>query len=382
MRLTLVISSLSRGGVEHVMSTLAGYWAAAGHEVTLLSLGPTGSDAYPLPPAVRRIGLNLLHTPRHLLRAILDNIERWRKLRSTLLALRPDAIVSFAAETNILTLAACAGFDIPVVVSERVDPRAYRIGWCREWLRRRLYPRARAVTVQTEAVRRWMAREIPGARARVIPNPAVFPDDAPPGPPGASSPDPALPSGGRWIVAMGRLTPQKGFDLLLRAFARCAPDHPEWRLAILGEGRERAPLEALGTELGIRSRLWLPGLVSRPAEILRRADLFVLPSRFEGFPNALLEAMACGLAAIAADCPSGPGDIIREGENGLLVPPEDPDSLSSAMRLLMGNETARRRLASAAPGVTRQFSFDRVMGLWDALLSETRPACFHGAPTP
>jgi glycosyltransferase involved in cell wall biosynthesis len=278
-------------------------------------------------------------------------------------------VISFVAETNVLTLSACRRFGVPILVAERIDPAQHSIGRLRHRLRRALYPRAHAVVVQTEAARVWIHERIPGARARIIPNPAIAPHD--------DSREPQWrPQGGRWVVGMGRLTRQKGFDLLLRAFARCCRARPEWSLAILGEGEERSRLEALAGELGVAPRVMLPGAVPRPAEILRRADLFVLSSRFEGFPNALLEAMACGVASIAADCPSGPAEILDSGRDGVLVPAEDTDALTEAMERLMGDEAQRRALGVRATGVTQRFSLERVAGMWEALLAEAslRPA--------
>jgi glycosyltransferase involved in cell wall biosynthesis len=177
-----------------------------------------------------------------------------------------------------------------------------------------------------------------------------------------------LPIAPRTLVAMGRLARQKGFDVLLDAFARCAPAHPEWKLLILGEGEERTRLEAQVRALGLDGRVQLPGRVQRPGAILRRAELFVLPSRWEGFPNALLEAMACGVAAIAADCPSGPRDIVRPGVDGVLVPPEDPAALAAALDRLLTDGEERRRLAARAPEVRERFGLPQVMARWDALL--------------
>ena len=173
---------------------------------------------------------------------------------------------------------------------------------------------------------------------------------------------------------MGRLTRQKGFDVLLRAFARCHPQNLQWSLIILGEGEERGRLEALAVQLGIESAVRLPGYVPDASRLLRDGDLFVLSSRYEGFPNALLEAMACGLAVISTDCPSGPGEIVRHGVDGLLIPPEDVDALSIAMRQLIATPDDRKRLGSRAVEVVERFSLTSVMRSWDELLAKCTSA--------
>jgi len=171
-------------------------------------------------------------------------------------------------------------------------------------------------------------------------------------------------------VGMGRLSAEKGFDLLIRAFAVLRGRFPGWSLTIFGEGPARSDLDRLVKQLELQDVVTLPGITSTPELELRRAALFVLSSRYEGFPNVLLEAMAAGLPVIAADCPSGPAEMIKHGRSGMLVAREDEDALARAMESLMSDPAMRRRLGSEAIREVQRFRVDRVMELWADLLDD------------
>lgn len=168
------------------------------------------------------------------------------------------------------------------------------------------------------------------------------------------------------IVAIGRLNRHKGFDLLVGAFGKISEDFPEWNLIIAGEGPERDVLERQIDDLSLQQRVQLCGFIKQPIEIMQSASIVVLPSRFEGFPNALLKAMACGCPAIATH---EAGDmLIKDGVNGLLIPADDVDALSKALKRLIENPQFRKNLGEKAIGVRETFSEERVMRLWDNVL--------------
>jgi glycosyltransferase involved in cell wall biosynthesis len=173
----------------------------------------------------------------------------------------------------------------------------------------------------------------------------------------------------RTIVAMGRLVPQKGFDLLLDAFSRIAARHPDWSLKILGKGPLKEQLEIQASNLGLKDRVCFAGSLPDPFTVLCAADLFVFSSRFEGFGNALSEAMACGLPVISFDCPAGPADIIRPGVDGILVPAEDVSALATAMDRLMNDPEQREMFARRATEIIDRFSVGRILALWDELFA-------------
>jgi glycosyltransferase involved in cell wall biosynthesis len=159
---------------------------------------------------------------------------------------------------------------------------------------------------------------------------------------------------GLWIMGVGRLLRQKGYDRLIRAVA--ALQRPDVRLVLVGEGPDRAKLQSQADELGIGDRLIMPGFVRQPMQWLAAADLFALSSRWEGFGHVIVEAMAAGAPVIAFDCPHGPRDIIRSGENGILVPDGDEAALTAAMSALLNNPDRGRALATQAKADAVRFS--------------------------
>ena len=366
MRITLIISTLGPGGAERVMSIMANYWAVRGEYVTLVTIDSSDTDFYPLDPHVQRVGLGLMRDSSNFLAALRNNVLRVRRLRQAIRASHPDVVLSFLGRTNVLVLVSTLGLGRPVIVSEHTDPRQNAIGYTWAALRRLLYPRSAAVVVLTNGLRPWAEGFVKKGAVHIIPNPVqvpamAFESNGAQGPKGS----------GRTVAAMGRLNPVKGFDLLLKAFARCAKKHTDWSLMILGEGDERPRLEAMASDLGIKDRVTLPGLVKDPLRILRRTDLFVLSSRYEGFPMALVEAMACKLPVISTDYPSGPQDIVRDGVSAILVPPNDVNALAGAMDRLMANQAERQRLGANAVQVIERFSIEKIMNMWDNLLGLT-----------
>jgi glycosyltransferase involved in cell wall biosynthesis len=171
-------------------------------------------------------------------------------------------------------------------------------------------------------------------------------------------------------LGVGRLNRQKGFDLLIGAFHRISDSFPEWDLTILGEGAERANLEALVARLGLGQRVRMPGREADPFPYYRGADVFVLSSRFEGFPGVLVEAMGMGAPVIAAACTGAVTEILEGGRSGLLVEPNSTASLALALERLMGDSAERARLADAGRSVRQRYAPDRILDQWEELFRE------------
>jgi glycosyltransferase involved in cell wall biosynthesis len=172
------------------------------------------------------------------------------------------------------------------------------------------------------------------------------------------------------LLAVGRLDAGKGFDILIETFSNLADKHPNWDLVILGEGSLRPLLEETVRESDLKHRIFLPGRAGNMAEWYESADLYVMSSRFEGFPMSLVEAMAHGLAAVSFDCDTGPRDIIRHELDGLLVPQGDVTELTVALDRLMSDALTRQRFAEGAVEVRERFSMEKVAGMWEKLFEE------------
>lgn len=358
-RILLIISALFAGGAERVMSIMANYWAERGEDVTLLTLAQVGNDFYSLNPYVKRVGLGLLFPTSGVVSAIRANILRIKAIRQIIIDVQPDVIISFLDRTNVLTLLAAKKTGTPVIVSERIDPGQMSIGLVWSFLRRKTYKYAKFVIVQTDRIALWVSENI-GGNVAVIPNP-VLPYN------NKASIIAKLPYKHN-IVAMGRFDYQKGFDLLLKAFAPIASRYPEWGLTVVGDGEQRSKISNLVRNLSLQHQVYLPGRVDNPWTKLRTADIFVLSSRFEGFPNVLLEAMACGIPPVSFDCPSGPAEIITDNYNGILVPSENAEELALAIERLILQPEERLRLGENAKEVVNKYSLNQIMAQWDKVI--------------
>jgi GalNAc-alpha-(1->4)-GalNAc-alpha-(1->3)-diNAcBac-PP-undecaprenol alpha-1,4-N-acetyl-D-galactosaminyltransferase len=363
MKLTLVSSSLNVGGAERVMSIVANYWAAQGWQITILTFDDGGSPPfYDLDCRIdlQPLGIRSQDGFRFSVSSVSYNLRRIQVLKQAIVASQPDLVISFVNTTNILTLLACRGLKVKTIVSEHVHPTFSQLNKITQLLQQSTYQQADLVTVQTHAALSFFPTD--RYKTFVIPNPVVLPRSEP-----IQS---QLYTDDRHLLAIGKLIPQKGFDLAIKAFAQVAQKYPEWTLTILGEGDLRSELEKLCLELDIEDRVFMPGVVKNIDAHLRKADIFILPSRFEGFPITLCEAMACGVPVIASNCLSGPREIIHDGIDGMLVAPENVSALVTGLNQLMSDPGKRQYLSHHAPKVLDRFGIEPVMTIWHRAIEQ------------
>ncbi|MCA1986265.1 MAG: glycosyltransferase family 4 protein [Desulfovibrio sp.] len=372
MKYCLITHSLACGGAERCVAALANHWAAAGHEVVVVTQAPRTLDFYALHPGVGRVALALDRPSTGAWQAVAHNLARVRALRQVLRQERPDVAVGVMTASNcLLALARSLGGGTYLAVgSEEYPPYMRPLGQPWETLRRLLYPRLDAVVSHAAPSAQWLQRHAGVRCAPVLPNPIPWPlpRQAP-----LLATAPAFPEQ-KTLLAVGRLAPEKGFGRLLRAFAGLAPRHPQWRLVILGEGPGRAGLEAQRQALALQDRVFLPGLAGNVGDWYTAADLFALTSHHEGFGNALAEALMHGLPAVSVDCEAGPREILRHGVDGLLVPQDEPTALASALDRMMADEALRSACARRAVEARERFAPAQVAARWDALFDDLRQA--------
>ncbi|MFN6538008.1 MAG: glycosyltransferase family 4 protein [Nostoc sp. EkiNYC01] len=361
MKITLIIHSLTYGGAERIMSIMANYWSAKGWQITLLTFNDNKIPDFYLDSHIIYIPLGIAEKSPNTIIGIWNNFKRIRILRNSIINSNPDVVISFMSKINITTLLATRWLKMPIIVSERSNPVKSSLGLNWQKLRKLTYLFADKIVFQTQRARDYFPSKLQN-NSCIIPNMVVLPP--------IKKQSSEKFSAERSLIAMGRFVPEKGFDLLLQAFAKLKDNYPEWTLTILGDGKLRPELESLRHQLGLGDRVHFPGMVNNTYAFLQEAEFFIMSSRFEGFPNALCEAMACGLPVISTDCPSGPREIIRDGIDGILVPNEDVSALAAAMERLMSNEQERKSLAARAPEITERFAVEKIMGMWEEVLTQ------------
>lgn len=368
-RIAVFVSFSGHGGVERMMTNLLRGLVARGVTVDLLLVKAAGAHLEALPAGVNVIPLGSAHN----LTCIIPLARYLRRTRpAVLLAAKDRAGKAALLARRLARTSTRLVIRIGTTVSAALEGRSRLKRWSWFMSMRRFYPRADAIV----AVSQGVADDITGItglaapKLQVIPNPVVTPElDVRAAEP-VDHPWFAKRDDSPIIIGAGRFTRQKDFPTLLRAFARVRTGRA-CRLMLLGDGREREACRELARTLGVENDVALPGFVSNPSAYMAKAQLFVLSSRWEGSPNVLTEALALGVPVAATDCPSGPREILRDGEYGPLVAVGDSDALAAAMERVLDNPPPAAVLREAVAEFTLANSTDRYLRV---LLPDPRAA--------
>lgn len=359
MKVILAINSLHGGGAERVMAWLASRLSAAGHMVTLITFEGPDTDVYHYPENVERvhIGRNRYFNSSRLSAVV--NLLRWgHGLRRSIRIAQADVVLSFVDGMNVYCLFSLLGVSIPIVVAERTDPSHSLMSQNKKKARPYLYRfRANSVVFQTDLIASKFKTLWRLDRVVTIPNAVQaeilkrFNDNPQ-----------------NIVLAVGRLDFQKGQDVLLKAWSKIGGFKDGWTLRIVGDGIAREVYEAMISEMGISDSVVLAGATNDVALEYGRASIFVLPSRVEGFPNVLLEAMSAGKAVAVSNIPDACREVVTDGVDGILYDGESVDALVSALKLLISSPALRADLSSKAKRVNSRFSEDVVYSRWESCL--------------
>ena len=362
MKLLIFIYSMGDGGAERVTAGLSNYWATKGWEISIVTMAPISQDLFELNPLIQRISLETAEDSGNKWVGFGRNLVRIRALRSVLKQVKPDIALGMMITANvILALASLKLSNIKTIGSERNTPVNPGVKPLWHFLRKYTYGLLDAVTTMSDEGKVWMQHNTCSKQVFTMVNSVSWP---------LPKFDPQITpqySAQRLLIGVGRLVEAKGFDSLISAFGKLKDKYPTWNLVILGDGPCRNGLENQIQELDLINRAFLPGRVGNIGEWYEIADLFVLSSHYEGFPNVLAEAMAYGLPAVSFNCHSGPRDIIRHGVDGFLVEPGDLVGLVSAMECLMKDDDLRNEYSLRAKEVRERFSFATIVSKWELL---------------
>jgi glycosyltransferase involved in cell wall biosynthesis len=278
------------------------------------------------------------------------------KLRAVIRKLNPEIVISFIGPINLITILACLGLR-SVIVSERTNPKRADIAWTTKLLIGLTYPMAKTVVAQTNQVISSLPA-LSRKKAIAIPNPLAEE---------IQNCQASIDYENKTIVAVGRLERVKGFDLLLDAFSEIHKDFSDWRLNIWGAGSQEPAIQSQIKSLQLESVVRLNPPTTDLVAAYTSGSIFVLPSRSEGFPNALCEASALGLAVIASDCNFGPREIIEQNISGILVQPESSASLRDALLLLVQDVELRTTLGTNARKISSKLQVGKIAELWESI---------------
>lgn len=360
MKITLIISKMSNsGGTERVMSILTSELVKRNYIITIIAASDSIKETfYPLDPRVNLIKANILGRIRNPLLKLLYFPFAILKLRKAVLSTKPDIVISFVDILNIMSIISLYKTNIPVIVTEHFALGVKKIGFIWEFLRKQTYIHTKAIAVITPQDKIFFPASLQD-KISVVYNPVIK-------------------SGlvktnyidlNYELISAGRLVSGKGFDILIRTFSKIENSFPTLKLNIYGSGPELKNLNSLIGSLRLENKVFIHQPVDNIIEKMVKSDIFVLASKSESFGMVIAEAMSAGVPVISTDCPNGPGNIIQNKINGILVQNENADEISENIKLLLQDANLRKVIGTNALMITEKFSIDKFMKSWDEILA-------------
>ncbi|WP_108424727.1 glycosyltransferase family 4 protein [Flagellimonas amoyensis] len=355
-KIAFVIGSLTSGGAERVVTTLSRS-LSHNYDVTIFTF-QKGETVYRLDDSVKVIScMDEIPPSKTVLHSLILNYKLYRRLTSMLKSHQIELVIGFITMANVLTILAAKTLKIPCIVSERNNP--YTDATPRFWklCRRLTYPYAGFLVVQTELIKDFYKDLIDPRKIGVLPNPISqdLTKNRKENQPKENV-----------VLNVGKLHDQKNQAFLIRAFHTL--DFKDWKLIIIGEGERRKSLENLIVELKLESNVFLLGRKNNIHDFYNRSKIFAFSSNYEGFPNALIEAMHFGLPCISTDCPTGPSELIHDGDNGFLTPVGDMEQFGNKLQELMDNPELRDKFSKKAMDTTSKFEVQYVTVKWEKVI--------------
>lgn len=353
MKIAFMYGNMSRGGAQRVISCLAAYCVKMGDAVTVLTLDSGNSD-YELDAGASIVGLNVAGDSANKLESVRRFLSTERALRAWMKTEKPDVVLAFSIKLSMQLLLARGHTGPALICSERANP-AFRAKSAATRIERLLLKKAEGFIFQTQRVSLLFPPEL-RERGTVIHN-GLFSTDIP------ENITSFAQRRQKELCAVGRLdNGQKAYDVMLDAFALFREKHPEHVLHIYGNGGSEAAIRTQAAALGLTDSVILHGNHPHVINEIKDMGMFVMTSRFEGMPNALIEAMACGLPCVCTDCDFGPAELIRDGENGLLVPVDDVHAIAAAMGRIADDPNLAESLSQGALEIRRSHTREAICG--------------------
>lgn len=358
MNIVFFHSSMQAGGAERTIALLSDYAVRHGDTVTIVTLDGQPSF-YSLNSAVAHIGLNCSRHSRDLLEALRNNFRNLSTIKGVFRSQQPDHVICFGPNTALLAFLARGSMKYRLVGSERTNPYCSQSGF---WRRNKKWisTLCDGYLFQTEGARGYYPASTQ-RKSVILPNGLVSVVFAANERPWETR---------KHICAVGRMDEEKCFDDLLSAFFKVHQRHPSVELDLYGDGPLRTKLEGLAASLGLQASVTFHGRCGTMPEEYARHKLFVMASRQEGMPNVLMEALASGCACVAANCDFGPSELIRDGENGFLVPVHDTDAMADRLCRLLEDDALCQSFSKAALSIRQSHSIETVGAAFRTYLNQ------------